>query len=80
MVVEAAQTLIIDGVERLWLRPAEVGRVLGYSRSVVYDLISTGALPKAPTDGRSIRVAARDVLAYALRVPEAQDEGPKVSH
>jgi excisionase family DNA binding protein len=35
----------VDKLERLLLRPAEVGEVLGISRSRVYELLASGEIP-----------------------------------
>jgi excisionase family DNA binding protein len=44
-------------MEKLWLRPAEVCSALNISRSMVYQLISSGVLPSVRI-GRSVRIPA----------------------
>ena len=54
-------------IERKWLKPIEVGRLLGIRTREVYRLIDEGALP-AYKFGRTIRLLAADVEEYRRRL------------
>ena len=58
-------------IERLLVRPAEAAAMLGVSRSKIYELINSGAVPSVRLeDGRLVRVplqALRDLAASAER-------------
>lgn len=51
------------GMEPLLLRPPEVARLLGVSRSRAYELIASGVLPSVRI-GRSIRVPLAALRAW----------------
>jgi excisionase family DNA binding protein len=64
-------------VEQLLLRPAEAARVLGCSRTRVYELIHTGDLPHILLGGTGIRIprAAIDrMIEAALKPPQESPE------
>jgi excisionase family DNA binding protein len=53
-------------IEKILLRPAEAAEMIGVSRSKIYELIASGAIPSVRLqDGRMIRipVAALKTLA-----------------
>ncbi len=62
--VEALGELVADGREwGEYLRPADAARYMGVSRQRVYDLVSSGRLPRFK-DGSTTLVRRVDVDAY----------------
>ena len=45
-------------MEKLLLKPVEVGHLTGLGKSKVYELISAGVIPSVRIGGKSIRVPA----------------------
>lgn len=63
-----------DRMEKLALRPTEVGEALGVGRSKVYELLASGELPSIRV-GSSVRVpvdALRAWIARQLSLREAR--------
>ena len=52
-----------ETVERLLYRVPEVVSATGYSRSLIYEAISSGKL-KVVRKGRTVRIAAEDLRAW----------------
>jgi excisionase family DNA binding protein len=63
--------------DRLAYRPTEAARIIGVSRSRIYDLMAEGVLPYAQLDGVRLirRQALDDLLVQLERV--AADPGPE---
>jgi excisionase family DNA binding protein len=61
----AAKQPAPPAVARLLYRVNEVAEVLGYSRSTVYELLKSGALPSVGY-GRSRRVRSMDLEAFVV--------------
>lgn len=59
--------------DRIALRPAEVGKALGFSRSKTYELISAGTIPSVRV-GKSVRVPVAALNEWLQRQVEAGAE------
>lgn len=52
--------------------PSEAAKVLGMSRTHLYKILDSGALPHHVVGARDRRIAATDLVAYRARMHEAQ--------
>ena len=50
-------------MEKMLLKPSEVGQILGIGRSLVYELIASGQIPSVRL-GRCIRVPAESLQRW----------------
>ena len=57
-------------MDKLLLRPEEVGHALGVGRSKAYQLIADGSLPSVRI-GHSVRVPAEALRSYVHEMAEA---------
>ena len=55
----------MERIDPLFLRPVEAARILSVSRSRIYEMLHTGALPAVRLEGRTWRIprAALEQLA-----------------
>jgi excisionase family DNA binding protein len=61
-------------VEKLLLKPSEVGQALGIGRSLVYGLIAQGVIPSVRL-GRSIRVPKASLEKWIVDHEKAKGDG-----
>ena len=71
----AMSTTILNTAEPMLIRPSQAARLLSVSRSTIYELISSGALPSVKVGDRMIRVPMAAILRMAQ--PAASDERPR---
>ena len=61
-------------MEKLLLKPSEVGQVLGIGRSLVYGLIAQGVIPSVRL-GRTIRVPRASLEKWIVDHEKAKGDG-----
>ena len=67
----------MERIEPLFLRPVEAARLLGVSRTRIYEMLNTGSIPAVRLEGRTWRIprAALERLAQdAMNANTAGDE------
>ena len=62
-------------MEKLLLRPAEAGELIGVSRAQAYNMIQRGEIPSVRL-GRSVRVPLEGLREHVRRLSQEQAEQP----
>ena len=67
----------MERIEPLFLRPIEAARLLGVSRTRIYEMLNTGSIPAVRLEGRTWRIprAAIEKLAHDAMNASTQGDG-----
>ncbi|HUY28595.1 MAG TPA: helix-turn-helix domain-containing protein [Candidatus Binataceae bacterium] len=67
---------MIEEVKAIFVTPAVAAKMLGMSRSKIYELLRAGVIPSRKF-GAAIRIPVRSLERMAIAADKVQDEGAR---